>query len=234
MSELDSSDNSHFLKTACWEACPRRSRLGEKNTPRRRGERFWTRRAAFSASKDTFPPRSTTSPDGGRLLRDYLCGLRRQARAPEHSDGHLVQNADRFYHARRVDLDDPAAIRPTVAATCRNMREEFGDILRVLLATGPHDKPVAASLTDAIAGYRRSLVAIARRLTNLRPCVTAWTSGRRLTSCGFISAIPASSLCATRTAGAANARKDGSAHERIGLYFEITRFVEGLGKSANA
>jgi hypothetical protein len=99
ISELDSSDNSHFLKTACWEACPRRSRLGERNTPRRRGERFRTRRAAFSASKDTFPPRSTTSPDGGRLLRDYLCGLRRQARAPEHCHGHLVQSAHRFYHA---------------------------------------------------------------------------------------------------------------------------------------
>jgi AcrR family transcriptional regulator len=48
----------------------------------------------------------------------------------------------------RVDLDDPAAILRTVAATCRNMREEFGDIMRVLLATAPHDRPVAASLTD--------------------------------------------------------------------------------------
>jgi hypothetical protein len=119
-----------------------------------------------------------------------------------------------------VDLDDPAAILRTVAATCRNMREEFGDIMRVLLATAPHDEPVAASLTDD------------RRICT--PCVTAWTSSRRLTSCGFISAIPASSLCATRTAGATNAGNDGSAHKRIGLYFEITRFVEDLGKSANA
>ena len=43
----------------------------------------------------------------------------------------------------RVDLDDPAAILRTVAATCCNMREEFGDIMRVLLATAPHDRPVA-------------------------------------------------------------------------------------------
>jgi AcrR family transcriptional regulator len=35
----------------------------------------------------------------------------------------------------RVDLDDPAAILRTVAATCRNMRAESGDIMRVLLAT---------------------------------------------------------------------------------------------------
>jgi hypothetical protein len=98
--------------------------------------------------------------------------------------------------------------------------EEFGDIMRVLLATAPHDEPVAASLTD---DWRICT-----------PCVTAWTSSRRLTSCGFISTIPASSLCTTRTAGATNAGNDGSAHKRIGLYFEITRFVEGLGKSANA
>src|SRR5271170_1327865 len=91
------------------------------------------------------------------------------------------------------------------------MREEFGDIMRVLLATAPHDKPVAASGMDV-----------------------EQVSSRRLTSCGLISAIPASSLCATSTAGATNARNDGSAHKRIGLYFEITHFVEGLGKSANA
>jgi hypothetical protein len=51
----------------------------------------------------------------------------------------------------RVDLDDRAAILRTVAATCRNMWEEFGDIMRVLLATAPHDKPAAASLTDGTA-----------------------------------------------------------------------------------
>ena len=48
------------------------------------------------------------------------------------------------------------------------MRDEFGDIMRVLLATAPHDKPVAASLTDGTARYRRALVAIARRLADLR------------------------------------------------------------------
>jgi AcrR family transcriptional regulator len=106
----------------------------------------------------------------------------------------------------------------TVAATCRNMREE---VRRVLWPRG-----------------RRDIVGRSWRSPDdwriCTPCVTAWTSSRRLTSCGFISAIPASSLCATRTAGATNARNDGSAHKRIGLYFEITRFVEGLGKSANA
>ena len=39
--------------------------------------------------------------------------------------------------------------------------------MRVLLATAPHDKPVAASLTDGTARYRRALVAIARRLADL-------------------------------------------------------------------
>ncbi len=39
--------------------------------------------------------------------------------------------------------------------------------MRVLLATAPRDKPVAASLTDGTARYRRALVATARRLADL-------------------------------------------------------------------
>jgi hypothetical protein len=134
----------------------------------------------------------------------------------------------------RDDLDDPAAILRTVAATCRNMREEFGDIMRVLLATAPHDKPAAASLIDGTARYRRALVAIARRPADLHALRDGIASSRRVDGLWFISAIPASSLCATRTAGDTNARNDGSAHKRIGLYFEIHLLVEGLGKSANA
>jgi AcrR family transcriptional regulator len=40
-------------------------------------------------------------------------------------------------------LDDPSAILRLVAATVRSMREQFGDIMRVLLNAAPHDKAVA-------------------------------------------------------------------------------------------
>jgi hypothetical protein len=65
------------------------------------------------------------------------------------------------------------------------MREEFGDIMRVLLATAPHDKPAAASLIDGTARYRRALVAIARRPADLHALRDGIASSRRLTACGL-------------------------------------------------
>ena len=64
-------------------------------------------------------------------------------------------------------LDDPRAIIGVVAAACRSMREDFGDIMRVMLATAPHDKAVAESLATATAAYREAFVPIGRRLSDL-------------------------------------------------------------------
>jgi hypothetical protein len=47
------------------------------------------------------------------------------------------------------------------------MREDFGDIARVLLATAPHDQAVSESLATADARYRQALVSIARHLSAL-------------------------------------------------------------------
>ena len=148
---------------------------------RRRGERFWTRRAAISASKDTFPPKINAIARRGRVCcaTIYAVSVGKQGLLNTLMD--IGSRAPVSTTLDRVDLDDPAAILRTVVATCRNVREEFGDIVRVLLATAPtapHDTPMAASGMDV-----------------------EQVSSRRLTSCGFISAIPASSLCATSTAG---------------------------------
>jgi AcrR family transcriptional regulator len=69
--------------------------------------------------------------------------------------------------ARTEELDDPTAILGLVAATARAMREEFGDIMRVLQSTAPHDKAVSESLATATAGYRKAFVPIAQRLAEL-------------------------------------------------------------------
>jgi AcrR family transcriptional regulator len=68
---------------------------------------------------------------------------------------------------RIEDMDDPTAILQLVAATVRNMREEFGDVMRVLLNTAPHDKAVCDSLAIATTRYRNAFVPVARRLMNL-------------------------------------------------------------------
>jgi hypothetical protein len=47
------------------------------------------------------------------------------------------------------------------------MHEEFGDFLRVLLGTAPHDKAASESLAIRTSRYRKALVPIAQRLANL-------------------------------------------------------------------
>ena len=54
-------------------------------------------------------------------------------------------------------MDDPVAIIRLVAAVCRSMREEFGDIIRVTLTTAPHDNAVSDSLRAATAKYRQGV-----------------------------------------------------------------------------
>jgi AcrR family transcriptional regulator len=64
-------------------------------------------------------------------------------------------------------MDDPTAILRTVAATGRQIREEFGDIIRVAVATAPHDQAAFQSLAAATAQYRQAFAPIAQRLLNL-------------------------------------------------------------------
>jgi AcrR family transcriptional regulator len=69
--------------------------------------------------------------------------------------------------SRIEEMDDPSAILRLVAAACRRMREECGDVMRVLLTTAPHDKAVADSLATATARYHQAFVPIAQRLSEL-------------------------------------------------------------------
>jgi AcrR family transcriptional regulator len=68
---------------------------------------------------------------------------------------------------RIEELDDPTAILRLVASSCRSMREQCGDVVRVLLVTAPHDRAVAESLAIATARYRQAFVSVAHRLENL-------------------------------------------------------------------
>lgn len=68
---------------------------------------------------------------------------------------------------RIEQLDDPVAIIRLVAATCRTMREQYGDVIRIMRDTAPHDRAVAATLIAATGRYRQALVPIAQRLLAL-------------------------------------------------------------------
>ncbi len=64
-------------------------------------------------------------------------------------------------------MGDPAAILRFLAEICRRMREDYGDIMWMMLATAPHDQAVADSLAIATTRYRQAFVPIAQRLVDL-------------------------------------------------------------------
>lgn len=68
---------------------------------------------------------------------------------------------------RVAQLDDPLVILNLIGATVRGMREESGDIMRLLLNTAPHDTAVFESLGIATTRYRKALASVARRLMDL-------------------------------------------------------------------
>ncbi len=63
--------------------------------------------------------------------------------------------------------DDPAMIIRELASASRQMREQFADVIRLLLTTAPHDSEVAEQLASATQIYRAALVPVAERLEQL-------------------------------------------------------------------
>jgi AcrR family transcriptional regulator len=62
---------------------------------------------------------------------------------------------------------DSVAIIREVASASRTMREAYVDVIRVMLATAPHDRAIAEQERAATAIYRAALAPIAERLVRL-------------------------------------------------------------------
>ena len=62
---------------------------------------------------------------------------------------------------------DPVEIIRELSSAARRMREEFADVMRLLLRTAPHDPKVAEQLRSATRVYRGALAPIAQRLSDL-------------------------------------------------------------------
>ena len=65
---------------------------------------------------------------------------------------------------------DPVAIIREVASAARRMREQFADVIRVILTTAPHDGAVAEQLDSATTVYRAAFVAARRTTGQLGAC----------------------------------------------------------------
>ena len=68
----------------------------------------------------------------------------------------------------RLDrADDAGRVLDLVAATTLDLRREWGDVLRVIMTTAPHEPDAAASLAEATGRYRSWLLVAATRLARL-------------------------------------------------------------------
>ena len=75
--------------------------------------------------------------------------------------------------AIEIDLDrtrastDAHYIIAELASTVRQLREQWADVIRVLLTTAPHDPAVAAQLDLSTQYYRECIASVAQRLSEL-------------------------------------------------------------------
>jgi AcrR family transcriptional regulator len=65
-------------------------------------------------------------------------------------------------------LEQPVEVLGLLTRSSRLMRAEFGDIVRLLLKTAPHDSAAGEMLSAATAQHRRALLPFAQRLDELR------------------------------------------------------------------
>jgi AcrR family transcriptional regulator len=64
-------------------------------------------------------------------------------------------------------IEDGEEILRVTAAGTREVREQWGDVMRVALATAPHDPRAAQSLAGVTASYRQGMELTARRLADI-------------------------------------------------------------------
>ena len=72
-------------------------------------------------------------------------------------------------------LGDGETILRATASGIREVREQWGDVMRMVLATAPHDPSVADSLAVVTGNYRHGMMLTAQRLADigaLKPDVT--------------------------------------------------------------
>ncbi len=70
-------------------------------------------------------------------------------------------------HQKIENLDDAQEILRYLAEKTREMREDYGDIMRGVIAAAPHDKTAAEGLALATSRYRGFEAFVAQRLADL-------------------------------------------------------------------
>ena len=90
------------------------------------------------------------------------------------ADASQAPEVDEAYQAIAAS-ETPHGVLDIVASTCRRMRCDWGDVMKIVLATAPLDETAAATLRTATERYRAGTLLAARRLADLgalKPGVT--------------------------------------------------------------
>ena len=134
-----------------------------------------TRRAIIAAARELFAERGYTA-----TKVDEVAALARVSPATVYAvaggkQGLLHTLVDDWTQAPEVDeayraieaSDTADGVLSIVAATCRQMRCDWGDVMKIVLATAPLDETAAATLRTATDRYRAGTLLAARRLADL-------------------------------------------------------------------
>ena len=157
---------------------------GKTSTVSRRAEYAEaTRRAIIAAARQLFVERGYTA-----TKVDEVAALARVSPATVYAvaggkQGLLHTLVDDWTQAPEVDeaygaIEASATadgVLDIVASTCRRMRSDWGDVMKIVVGTAPIDETAAATLRTATERYRAGTLLAARRLADLgalKPGVT--------------------------------------------------------------
>jgi AcrR family transcriptional regulator len=149
--------------------------MGQEATMSRRAEYAEaTRRAIIAAARELFAKRGYTA-----TKVDEVAALARVSPATVYAvaggkQGLLHTLVDDWTQAPEVDdayraiesSNTAEAVLDTVASLTRRMRRDWGDVMRIVLATAPLDSTAATNLQIATKRYRAGLRAAAVRLAD--------------------------------------------------------------------
>jgi AcrR family transcriptional regulator len=124
--------------------------------------RLFSERGYFSTKVDDIATLARVAPATVYAVSGGKQGLLRTLMETGTEDP-LVEDSIRAI----MDMDDPEAIVRLTVKTCRIMRENYVDIIRVMITTAPHDQGAATTFAMSTARYRQAFVPIAGRLFDL-------------------------------------------------------------------
>jgi len=116
---------------------------------------FATKIDEIAAEAQVAPATIYTSVGGKPGLLAELIGL-------WQTDPEIEHNLE-----RNTTNTDPRALIADLSSTTRRIREEWDDVIQILLTTAPHDVGVTELLRAPTQFYRSSIAGIAQRLSDL-------------------------------------------------------------------